>query len=79
MLVSVEAPLWLFDAVNFLGCGERVPRTILAEAAPEPQAVNFLGGGARRLRQRTYPLTLALESNVLDDFLITFPWSSASP
>ena len=49
-----------------------------AEAAPAPQAFNFLGGGARRLQWRTYPLSLALESNFLDEFLITFPWSSAS-
>ena len=28
--VSVEAPLSLLDAVSFLGCGERVPRNILA-------------------------------------------------
>ena len=50
-----------------------------AEAVPAPQAFNFFGGGARRLQWRTYLLTLALESNVPDDFLITFPWSSASP
>ena len=30
MLVSVEAPLLLLDAVSFLGCGESVPRTIFA-------------------------------------------------
>ena len=29
MLVSVEAPLSLLDAVSFLGCGECVPHTIL--------------------------------------------------
>ena len=50
-----------------------------AEGAPPPPAFNFLGGGARRFQWRTYPLTLTLEGNVLDDFLITFPWSSASP
>ena len=49
------------------------------EAAPGSQAFNVFRGGARRLQWRTYPLTLALESNVLDDFMITFPWSSASP
>ena len=26
-----------------------------------------------------YPLILALEGNILDDCLITFPWSSARP
>ena len=30
MLVSVEAPLSLLDAVSFLGCGKHVSRTILA-------------------------------------------------
>ena len=30
MLVSVQAPLSPFDTVSFLGCKERVPRTILA-------------------------------------------------
>ena len=30
MLVSVETPLSPLDAVSFQGCGERVPRTILA-------------------------------------------------
>ena len=45
-----------------------------AETAPASQACNFLGGGARRSQQRTYPLILALEGNVLDNFLITFPW-----
>ena len=50
-----------------------------AEAAPGSQAFNVLGGGARRLRWRTYLLTLALESNVLDNLLITLPWSAASP
>ena len=50
-----------------------------AEVGPAPQGFHFLGGGARELQWRTYPLTLALGSNVLDDSLITFPWSSASP
>ena len=50
-----------------------------AETAPASQAFNFLGGGARGFQWRTYPLTLALEGNVLDDFLITFSWSYASP
>ena len=50
-----------------------------AETAPASQAVNVLGGGARRFQWCTYLLTLALEGNVLDDFLLTFPWSSASP
>ena len=47
-----------------------------AETAPASQAFNFLGGGTRRSQRRTYPLILVLEGNVLDDFLITFPWSS---
>ena len=47
-----------------------------AETAPAPQAFNFLGGGARRFQWRTYLLILALEGNVLEDFLITFLWSS---
>ena len=47
-----------------------------AETAPASQAFNFLGGGARRSQQRTYPLILVLAGSVLDDFLITFPWSS---
>ena len=46
-----------------------------AKTAPASQAFTFLGGGARRFQWRTYPLTLALEVNVLDDFLIIFPWS----
>ena len=50
-----------------------------AESAPASQVFNVPGGGARRSQQRTYPLILALEGNVLDDFLITFPWSSAPP
>ena len=50
-----------------------------AETAPASQAFNSLGGGAHRFQWRTYPLTLALEGNVLDDLLITFSWSSASP
>ena len=29
MLVSVEAALSLLDALSFLGCAERVPRTIV--------------------------------------------------
>ena len=39
----------------------------------------LFGGGACRLQWRKCPLTLALEDYILDDFLITFPWSSASP
>ena len=54
-------------------------RVICAEAASAPQASNSLEGGARQLQWRIYPLTLARESNVLDDYLITFSWSSASP
>ena len=50
-----------------------------AEYAPASQAFNFRGGGARRSQRRTYPLILALEGNVLDNFLITFPWSSVQP
>ena len=50
-----------------------------AETAPASQAFNFLGGGARRSQRRAYPLILVLEGNVLDDFLITFPWSSVWP
>ena len=50
-----------------------------AKTAPASQAFNFLGGGARRFQWRTYPLILALEGNVLDNFLITFPWSSVCP
>ena len=50
-----------------------------AETAPASQAFNFLGGGARQFQWRTYPLFLALEGNVLDDFSITFPWSSVRP
>ena len=30
ILASVEAPLSPLDAVNTLGCGEQIPRTILA-------------------------------------------------
>ena len=48
-----------------------------AESAPASHA--FPGEGARRSRQRTYPLILALEGNILDDCLIIFPWSSARP
>ena len=33
----------------------------------------------RRSPWCTYPLILALEGNILDDCLITFPWSSARP
>ena len=47
-----------------------------AEPAPGSKAFNVPRGGARRSQRRTYPLTLALEGNVLEDFLITFPWSS---
>ena len=47
-----------------------------AETAAASQAFNFLAEGAGRFQWRTYPLILALEGNVLDDFLITFPWSS---
>ena len=47
-----------------------------AETSPASQAFIFLGGDARRFQWRTYPLILALEGNVLDDFWITFPWSS---
>ena len=43
-----------------------------AETAPTSQAFNFPGRGACRSQRRTYPLILALEGNVLDDFLITF-------
>ena len=50
-----------------------------AETDPPSQAFDFLGGGARRSQRRTYPLILALEGNVLEDFLITFPWSSVWP
>ena len=57
----------------------RFSQVTCAETAPAYQAFNFLGGGARPFQWRTYPLTLALEGNVLHDFLITFPWSSASP
>ena len=45
-----------------------------AESAPAAQALYFPGGGARRSKWRTYPLILALEGNVLEDFWITFPW-----
>ena len=41
--------------------------------------LEFPGIGARRSQRRTYPLILALEGNFLDDFLITFPWSSVRP
>ena len=50
-----------------------------AQTAPACQAFKFLGGGARLPQRRTYPLILALEGNVLGDFLITFPWSSVWP
>ena len=50
-----------------------------AESAPVSQAFTSLGRGARRSQRRTYPLILALEGNVLDDFLITFRWSSVRP
>ena len=50
-----------------------------AETAPASAAFNFPRGGARRSQQRTYPLILAFEGKVLDDFLITFPWSSVWP
>ena len=50
-----------------------------AESAPVSQAFNFPGRGARRSQRRTYPLILALGGNVLDDFLITFSWSSVRP
>ena len=49
-----------------------------AETAPASQALNVLRGGARWCQWRGNPWTLALEGNVLDDFLISFPWSSAS-
>ena len=32
-----------------------------------------------RSQWRTYPLILALEGDVLEYFLITFPWSSVWP
>ena len=47
-----------------------------AETAPASQAFNLLGGGARGSERRAYPLILVVEVNVLDDFLITFLWSS---
>ena len=50
-----------------------------AESASASQAFNLPEGGAHRPQRRTYPLILALEGNVLDDFLITFPWSSVRP
>ena len=50
-----------------------------AETALASQAFNLLGGGARRFQRRTYPLILTVEGNVLDDVLITFPWSSVWP
>ena len=50
-----------------------------AKTAPASQAFNFPGGGAHRSQRRTYLLILALEGNVLDDFLVTFPWSSVWP
>ena len=46
-----------------------------AESAPASQAFNFHGGGPDRSQLRTYPLILSLEGKVLDDYLITFPWS----
>ena len=45
------------------------------ETAAAFQAFNFIGGGRRQFQWRTYPLILALEGKVLDNFLITFPWS----
>ena len=54
-------------------------RVTCAESARASHAFNLPGGGARRSQRRTYPLILALEGNVLDDFLITFPWSSVRP
>ena len=63
--------------------GERVPRTVLqvtcAESAPASQALNFPGRGGHRSQRRRYPLILALEGNIRDDFWITFPWSSVRP
>ena len=53
-------------------------QVLCAETAPASQALNFLGGGAYWFQWRTCPLTLALEDNGLEDFVITFPWSSAS-
>ena len=50
-----------------------------AESAPASQAFNFPGGGAHPFQRRAYPLILALEGNVLDNFLITFPPSSVRP
>ena len=50
-----------------------------ADFTPASQAFNFPGGGAHRSQRRTYPLILALEGYVLDDFLIRFPWSSVRP
>ena len=50
-----------------------------AATAPASQAFNIHGGGARRSQRCTYPLILALEGNVLDDFLGTFPWSLVWP
>ena len=50
-----------------------------AESAPASQAFHYPGGSARRSQRRTYPLILAWEGNVLDDFLITFPWSWVRP
>ena len=50
-----------------------------AQTAPASQAFNFPGGGARWSQRRSYPLILVLEGNVLDDFSITFPWSSVWP
>ena len=50
-----------------------------AGSTPESKAFNIPGGGARQSQRRTYPLILALEGNVLDNFLITFPWSSVRP
>ena len=54
-------------------------QVICAESAPASHAFNFPGRGARWSQQRMYPLILALEGNVLDDLLITFPWSSVRP
>ena len=83
MLVSVETPSGSLTLSAFWAAGNvslaAFSQVTCAQAAPALQAFNVLGGGACQLQWRTYPLTLTLEGNVLDSFLITFPWSSASP
>ena len=57
----------------------RVSQVTYDETAPASQAFNFFRGGARQSQRLAYPLILVMEGNVLDNFLITFPWSLVWP